>query len=187
MKEELKNAALIIIDMQEGFNDPMWGKRSNPNLEKNVALILSHWRKNGLPIYHIQHLSRNPGSPLHESHPGVNFMDCAKPLGQEAIVQKKVNSCFIGTDMESLLRQRGIKNLVFVGIASDHCASTSTRMAANLGFNCYIVSDGTTSFDRKDHNGVVYPGDLVHSISLASLHGEFAEVIDTKNLIEMGS
>ena len=113
-------------------------------------------------------------------------MECAKPLGHEPIVQKNVNRCFIGTDMESKLRQREIGTLVFVGIASDHCVSTSTRMAANLGFTCHVVSDGTTSFDRTDHNGAVYPGDLVHSISLASLHGEFAKVMDTKTLIEKG-
>ena len=164
--------------MQKGFNDPIWGKRSNSQLESNVALLLQHWRENGRPIFHVQHLSRNPQSPLHETNPGVEIMECARPLNGEPIIQKRVNSCFIGTDLEQTLRKLKIQDLVFVGIASDHCVSTSTRMAANLGFNCRVVSDGTTSFDRKDHNGKIYSGDLVHAVSLASLHGEFAEVTD---------
>lgn len=151
---------LVIIDMQEGFNDPLWGTRNNKNLEGNVARLLGHWRESGQPIYHVQHLSRNPQSPLYSSHRGVHFMDCAKPRVGEPVIQKHVNSCFIGTNLEPELRQRELATLVFAGIASDHCVSTSTRMAANLGFNCFVISDGTTSFDRKDQNGVTYPGIL---------------------------
>ncbi len=183
----MEHTALVIIDMQDGFNDPIWGKRNNPKLENNVASLLKHWRENRWPVFHIQHLSRNLKSPLHEGHSGVKIMDCAKPMGDEPIIQKNVNSCFIGTNLETILRKAGIINLVFSGIASDHCVSTSTRMAANLGFNCYVASDATTSFDRKDQNGTTYPGDLVHSISLASLHGEFATVVNTRNLIEKGN
>jgi nicotinamidase-related amidase len=174
--------------MQEGFNDPFWGKCNNLSLEDNVARILAHWRKHERPIFHVQHLSRNPKSPLNPKHPGVEFMACAKPMSHEAVTQKNVNSCFIGTDLEDRLKRHGITDLVFVGIASDHCVSTSTRMAANLGFNCYIVSDATTSFDRTDQNGRTYPGDLVHAVSLASLHGEFATVVDTSILLtEVGA
>jgi nicotinamidase-related amidase len=176
--------ALILIDIQEGFRDPIWGKRNNPNLESNVEVLLTHWRKNKWPIYHVQHLSRNPNSPLHASHSGVEFMECAKPLLTEVIIQKSVNSCFIGTTLESQLRGRKIQNLVFIGIASDHCVSTSTRMAANLGFDCTVISDATATFDRTGYDGVIYPADLVRAVNLASLHAEFATVIDMRGLLE---
>ncbi len=176
--------ALILIDIQEGFNDPIWGKRSNSLLEANVNRLLTHWRERGRPIYHVQHLSRKPNSPLNSNRPGVAFMECAKPIGEEPVISKNVNSCFIGTNLESRLKEKEINDLVFVGIASDHCVSTSIRMAANLGFRCTLVSDATTSFDRKDSKGTVYPGELVHAINLASLHGEFATVVETENLVD---
>lgn len=187
MSANLDKTALVIIDMQEGFNDQVWGKRSNPDLENNVQRLLEHWRKCQRPIYHVQHTSRNPNSPLNPKHPGVEFMACAKPNGDEPITQKSVNSCFIGTDLELQLRKAGVNDLIFVGIASDHCVSTSTRMAANLGFNCTLISDATTSFDRQGPQGQIYPGELVHAISLASLHGEFATVTETRELLGSGS
>lgn len=177
------NTALIIIDMQEGFHHPFWGKKSNPDLEKNVARLLSHWREMGRPIYHIQHLSLLPNSPLNPKSSGVAFMECAQPVRDEEVIQKSVNSAFIGTDLELRLRRKEIKNLVLVGISTDHCVSTSVRMASNLGFSCRMVSDATNAFDRTDHQGKTFPGELVHAVSLASLHGEFATVVDTDSLI----
>jgi nicotinamidase-related amidase len=176
-------SALLVIDVQEGFKDAVWGRRNNPDLEKNIATLLARWRKRSWPIFHVQHLSRAPYSPLYRTKSGVNFMECAKPLPDEIIIQKEVNSCFIGTDLESTLRNNTQKSLIFTGLTSDHCVSTSTRMAANFGFKCCIVSDATATFDRIDQNGVTYPADLVHAVSLASLHGEFCTVVNTKTFV----
>ncbi|WP_198038498.1 isochorismatase family protein [Photobacterium angustum] len=51
----MKNPALIIIDVQKGFDDPYWGRRNNPEAESNITLLLSKWREKELPIVHIQH------------------------------------------------------------------------------------------------------------------------------------
>lgn len=56
-------------------------------------------------------------------------------------------------------------------------------MAGNLGFNTYVVSDATATFDRVDHEGTSYKAAEVHAISLANLHQEFATIIDTENLL----
>lgn len=181
----MKPPALIVIDMQEGFLDPYWGSRNNVHLEKNVIQLLAEWREKSWPIFHVQHLSREPQSPLHPSKPGVVWMDCVIPRDGERVIQKDVNSCFIGTNLESILRQQGIERLAFVGIASDHCVSTSVRMASNLGFECFIFSDATTSFDRKGPGGEIYSAQLIHQTSLASLHGEFATVLNTDQWFQL--
>lgn len=179
-----KDAALIIIDVQRGFDDPSWGRRNNPEAESNIAKLLEAWRKTGRPLFHIQHRSRMPGSLLGPGSPGFDIKDIAKPRSGEPVIQKNVNSAFIGTDLEARLRRDGLKTVVFAGLTTDHCVSTMVRMAGNLGFDAYVVSDATATFDRVGSDGKHYDAEEVHVISLASLHEEFATIIDTNGLIK---
>lgn len=176
-----KNVALVLIDVQEGFNDPFWGKRNNPQAEQKITRLLDLFRKASLPVIHVQHLSTNENSPLRPGQPGVELMAPMAPLGTERIFQKRVNSAFIGTDLDKHLRSENIGILVMVGFTSDHCVSTSARMAANLGFSVVVVSDATVTFDRQGVHAT-YPADLVHDISLASLNGEFATVMTSNEV-----
>jgi len=175
--------ALILIDIQQGFSDPYWGVRNNPAFEVNVEKILANWRKSGQPVYHVQHLSKEPQSPLREGKPGTAFMSYAAPLPQEPVVPKHVNSAFIGTDLEAQLRKEKINSLVIIGLSTDHCVSTTTRMAGNLGFTVWLVSDAVATFNRVGIDGVNIPADIVHTVSRASLHNEFATVLPTQEIL----
>jgi len=176
------NTALIVIDMQQGFDDPKWGQRNNPNAERNISSLISIWRNEKRPIIHIQHCSDEPGSPLRPNQPGVEFKQEALPIQGEKIFQKSVNSAFIGTDLESYLRENGIEQIVITGLTTDHCVSTTTRMAGNLGFEVLLVSDATATFDRQGPDGIEYKAEEIFSIHLASLHGEFCDVVSTASL-----
>jgi nicotinamidase-related amidase len=177
--------ALVCIDIQSGFHDSFWGKRNNPNAEVHMEELLQIFRDRKLPIFHIQHISAQPDSPLRPHQPGVEFMDFAKPIGGELIIQKNVNSAFIGTTLESELRTRGIQRLIMIGFTSDHCVSTSVRMAGNLGFQVLVSEGAVCAFDRKDHLGNLIPAVEIHNASLASLHGEFATVYEHEVLLEI--
>ena len=103
----------------------------------------------------------------------------AEPRHGETIHRKTVNAAFIGTALEADLREIGIGALVIVGLTTNHCVSTTARMAGNLGFDTYVVSDATAAFDRAGLDGRVRPAAEVHASALSDLDGEFAAVIDT--------
>lgn len=129
----MTHEALIIIDVQKGFDDPRWGNRNNPQVEANISLLLDSWRRKNQPVVHIQHCSTEPDSPLRPDQPGNAFKPEALPLAGETRFKKTVNSAFIGTGLETYLRESKINDLVIVGLTTDHCVSTTTRMAGNLG------------------------------------------------------
>ena len=176
------NSALIMIDVQQAWNDPSWGRRNNPDAENVMSDALELWRENSLPVIHVRHDSRNPESLLKAGKPGFEFKPEAMPVDGEPVIVKHVNSGFIGTDLEERLRAQGIHDLFFAGITTDHCVSTTVRMAANLGFNVFVIEDACVTFDRKDLKGKTIKAEDVQSVSLASLHGEFATVLSFQDL-----
>jgi len=178
------NQALIIVDVQEGLDEPVHGHRNNPNAESNMASLLAAWRLAGRPVFHIQHLSTNPESTLAPGKPGTAIKLEVAPLDQEPVLQKQVNSAFIGTDLEQRLRAAGIRSVVVIGLTTNHCVETTVRMAGNLGFDTYLVGDATATFDRVGPDGVLYRAEDIQAISLASLHQEFATVVTTDQLLE---
>jgi nicotinamidase-related amidase len=179
-----EETALIVIDVQQGLDEPYWGTRNNPAAEQNMARLLAAWRQRGRPIYHIQHQSKNPRSPLRPGYPGNAIKEIVQPQPGEPLLHKQENSAFIGTDLEQRLRAAGQQTVVLIGLTTDHCVSTTARMAANLGFATLVVGDATATFDRVSPlTGRHYTADEMHESALTSLHGEFARVVDTAALL----
>lgn len=184
---QVQKPALVLIDVQQGFLHPThWGiQRSNPAFESNISKILSAFRQRKDPIFHVAHHSVDPASQL---HPGncpsqVDFLPFAAPLVGEPVFIKNVNSAFIGTQLEQAIRDAGITELFIAGLTTDHCVSTSTRMAANLhvvGENgkVYLVGDAVANWEKGK-----WDAETVHQVHLASLDGEFAEVVKTEEVV----
>ena len=173
--------ALILIDIQKAFDDiKYWGgERNNPEAENNAGELLQLWRANNLPIFHIKHCSTIPTSPLNETHSGNEFKEIVRPIDGEPVIKKNVNSAFIGTDLKERLDIENISKLVIVGLTTDHCVSTTTRMAGNFGYDTFLVSDATATFNKKGVDGQNYAAELIHETALASLNEEFATIITT--------
>ena len=176
-------AALLLIDIQQGFRDPRWGQRNNPQAEQRASELLHAWRARSASIYHVQHLSLEPGSPLRAGQPGAAFQALVQPLAHETVISKHVNSAFIGTDLEAQLRGAGVTQLVIAGLTTDHCVSTTTRMAGNLGFRVWLVADAAATFERTAADGRVFSAQDIHDIHLASLDGEFARVVESAEVL----
>jgi nicotinamidase-related amidase len=178
------NPTLIVIDVQQEFDDPAWGERNNPGAEDKVAEALGAWRERGAPIIHVRHESPPDEGVFLAGTAGVEFKCEAEPLPGEPVITKHVNSAFIGTDLEKRLRADGVDTVAIVGLTTDHCVSTTARMAGNLGFETWVLADAVATFARKAPDGDLIPAETMHRTALASLDEEFAEVIDTEAAIE---
>ena len=178
-----RKPALVLIDVQKGLDDPGWGARNNPGAEAQIAALLAAWRQAAWPVVHVQHMSTSPASPLRPELPGNAIKDEARPRAGEPVFRKDVNSAFIGTGLEAWLRDAGIAELVVAGLTTDHCVSTSVRMAGNLGFEVVLVEDATATFERTGPDGVYYSAEQMHGAALASLHGEFCEVCSSRDVL----
>ena len=177
------NTALLVIDVQQAFNDPAWGERNNPGAEAVIATLLAAWRAACRPVIHVHHHSSHRDGLFHPDRPGAQVKPEAAPHAGEHLIIKHVNSAFIGTALEQHVRECGITTLVIAGITTDHCVSTTARMAGNLGFDTYVVSDATATFERRGHDGRMYSASQIHDSALASLHGEFATVVDSARVL----
>jgi nicotinamidase-related amidase len=179
-------SALVLVDIQAGFDDPAWGVRNNPRAEDFSGELLEAWRRRGWPVVHVQHDSLEPGSPLAPGTPGHEHKPQVTPRGNEPVVHKTVNSAFIGTDLEQRLRELGVPGVVLCGLTTDHCVSTTARMSANLGFETWLVADACATFARRGPDGRIFSASLVHDVAIASLQGEFATVLTSEELLAGG-
>lgn len=175
--------ALLIIDVQKAIDDPSWGSdRNNRDAERTIAELLARWRAAAWPIFHVRHASREPHSTYRPGQPGFEFKPEVMPLANERIVEKQTNSAFIGTTLERELRDLGITTLVITGVITNNSVEATARMAGNLGFETYVVSDATATFGKRDFDGRWRTADEVHAMSLANLSGEYATIVTAAEL-----
>ncbi|MER7461316.1 cysteine hydrolase family protein [Streptomyces sp. NPDC097981] len=181
------NAALLVIDVQKGFDDASyWGPRNNPAAEANISALMDAWQESGRPVVLVQHASR-PGSVLAADQPGYAFKDfVADRVGQESLlVTKTVNSSFYGTpDLAAWLTAQGIGQLVVSGIQTNMCVETTARMAGNLGYDVLVPLDATHTFDLAGPDGLGLTADQLAAATAVNLHGgHFARVVTTARLL----
>ncbi len=165
------------------MDHPSWGARNNPAAEANMGQLLNHWRRNDWPVMHVQHCSTEAASPFRTDQAGVTFKEETAPQEPEPVFKKSVNSAFIGTSLEETLRAQSLDHLVVVGLTTDHCVSTTVRMAANKGFNVVLVDDATATFERTGPDGEHHSAEVMHQVNIASLNGEFCRVVSTSKLL----
>ena len=176
-------AVLLLVDLQRAIDHPDWGVRNNPDAERTVARLLAHWRARGWPVWHVRHDSTEaashyrPGQPLHA------FKREAEPYPGEPVIAKRVNSAFIGTDLEQHLREAGHESLVVAGVITNNSVEATVRMAGNLGFQTWLVADACFTFGRKDWNGDFRTAEEVHALSLANLDGEYCTVVSAEAVL----
>ncbi len=177
--------ALIVIDVQRAFDqwETAGKRRNNPQAVARIADLLGAFRDRGAPIFHIRHQGTRPNSSFLPGSPGYPVKDEAREIEGEPVIVKRVNSAFVGTDLEDRLRAAGITALVICGATTNHCVETTTRMAGNLGFDARLVRDATWTFDRIGPDGDEHSAEEIHAMTLANLNGEFARIVSAAEAI----
>src|SRR4030088_1673795 len=178
INSRISRTALIVIDVQRAFDE--WeaaGKRrKNPQADARIIDLLNAFREHGAPILHIRHEGTRPNSSFLPCGTGYPVKHEAREMAEEPVIVKRVNSAFIGTDLEDRLRAADIKTLVICGATTNHCVETTTPMAGRLGFDARLVRDATWTFDRIGPDGDAHSADDIHATLLENLNGEFPRI-----------
>ena len=178
-----ENAALVVIDMQNGINRPNLGRRNNPDAEDNIEALLAAWRATRRPIVHVRHISRSPESIFWPGQSGAEFQPRFAPLAHEHVVEKNVPDAFAASGLERWLRVRGIAQLVIAGVITNNSVEATARSAGNLGFEAIVAADAAFTFDLRDSSGRLWPAEDVHALSLANLAMDYATVRTTDEIV----
>jgi nicotinamidase-related amidase len=178
-------AALIVIDVQQGFDDPYWGDRDNPDAEANIARLVQAWADAARPIVLVRHDSRTPGSPLASGSPGNALKPVVADAPHDLFVTKHVNSAFYGEpDLQAWLGERGVRQLVICGIQTNQCVETTARMGGNLGYDVTLPIDATHTFDMAGPGGIRLSAEELARATAVNLDGGgFARVVSTDDVL----
>ena len=169
--------ALLVIDVQRGFDDPELGPRDNPDAEANIARLIAAWRRRGDPIVFVQHDWQ--GGPLERGTPGFELKDVVTGDPDLRVV-KTVHSSFHGdVDLDTWLRERGTGAIAVCGIQTNFCCETTARIGSDLGYDVWFVLDATHTFDIDVADGEVVPAAAIARMTAINLQDEFAEVVTT--------
>lgn len=176
-------AALIVIDVQQGFTDTAyWGPRNNPAFEENLDRLVRAWTG---PVVVVRHDSVADGSPLEVGQSGNDLVPSVAALEPALLVTKSVNSAFYGEpDLQAWLQGAGVSELVICGIQTNMCVETTARMAGNLGYDVTVAIDATHTFDLVGSDGTTLTADELSRTTAVNLSGGgFATVATTAEVL----
>jgi nicotinamidase-related amidase len=175
--------ALILIDMQRGMSPENTGPRNNPGAEDNMARLLAAWREAGRPVVHVRHMGRVPGGSFWPGSPNCEFQPRFEPLPAEHRLEKNVPDAFAHSGLERWLRLRDIDRLLVVGVSTNNSVEATVRSAFCLGFDVTLPGDACYAYDKADYQGVTRSAEHWHQASLSNLHGEYAKVRLTADIL----
>ncbi|MFC7488279.1 cysteine hydrolase family protein [Knoellia sp. CPCC 206453] len=181
------NAALVLIDIQNGFDDAAWG-RPGPDAaaaQERMRELAHKWGESGRPLVVVRHDSTSSASPLRPGQPGNDVVAWVAELKADVLVTKSVNSAFIGEpDLDGWLRGRGISQIVVIGIQTNMCVETTSRMGGNLGYDVIVPIDATSTFDLAGPDGAVMSAEDLARATATNLHGGgFATVTSARAIL----
>lgn len=168
-----QKTALLIIDVQEFYFPGGRMQLVNPELAgMNAGLLLDHFRKNGMPVYHVRH-NFEPGGDI---HPYV------KPNEDEPVISKDQVNAFYGTGLLEMMQVDSIEQLVICGMQTHMCVEAAVRAAHDYGFACLLASDACAT-RALQYEEFIIPAKNVHYSTLKTLQGSYARVITSDAII----
>ena len=167
-KIDVKKTALVIVDMEndlvkvneEPF-DTVTRMVESKGVIANTAKAIAAARKAGVPVIFVTHVHRKDNADVVpsitdwmlqglmppareafiENTPGVQIVDELKPAAGEHVIAKRRSNAFYNTDLEIMLRSRGIDTVIITGVVTDGCVANTVRGARELDMNVIVLSD----------------------------------------------
>ena len=169
---------LLLVDLQNDYFPG--GKMELTGIlqaSEKALRLLDHFRKNNLPIFHVQHISTHPGATFFLPRTeGGKIYSALEPLAGEEVFQKHFPNSFRETFLLEALRKQGVDDLVTAGAMSHMCVDATVRSACDLGFSCTVIEDACATKDLDFRDSLV-PAVHVHRAFMAALHGAYAKVM----------
>jgi nicotinamidase-related amidase len=177
--------ALILIDIQNDYFEK--GRMTLVGAEQaaeNAQAVLNAFRKERLPIVHIQHISTRPGATFFiPETEGVQIHKSVEPLSNEKVIIKNFPNSFKDTTLFDHLKSMDITDLVICGMMTHMCVDSTTRAAKDFGFNCVVIGDATATKDLEI-NGERVRANEVQKSFLAALNNIFSSITTAKQYLE---
>ena len=144
------NQALLVIDIQDSFktSPARWASRNNPKFEENVTALIKAFREASQPVIWVLHNDTDPG--FRPGDPEVKLMSFLERRDEEPLLVKNTRNAFTSTDLQARLDALGIRKVVVTGISTEQCCETTTRVAADLGYDVDFVTEATATFPIGD-------------------------------------
>ena len=182
-KQPIERSALLVIDAQDSFKArPYWPGRNNPDFERNNTALIDAYREAGLPVFFIIHT--DDAEPFHKDSPHWKLMDFIERRDSEPLIVKDTRNSFTSTDLHERLQKLGVTRVVLTGIQAEQCVETTTRVAADLGYDADFVTEATMTFPIvNEENGDVLPTDDIIRRTEFVLRGRFARIARVADLV----
>jgi len=162
--------ALLIIDIQNDyFEDGNFALHNPTEALRNAERILNQFRVRGLPVIHVQHINPKGAGFFEPDTWGVQIHERLTPLSYETVVVKHQISSFAGTDLDDILKEKGIKRLIICGMQTNVCVETTTRDAKERGYSVVILEDACAARSME-----------IHDVTIETLRGEYASITGTE-------
>ena len=177
------NQALLLIDIQNDyFPDGAMELVGSSEAGVQAARLLQVYRQKSLPVIHIQHISPQKGATFFlPNTKGAQIHESVTPVEGETVFQKNYPNSFRETRLLEHLHEHHVSQLVIAGMMTHMCIDTTTRAAADLGFQCVLAHDACATRALSFGGAAVF-AENVQTAFLAALGGLFAKVLSVEEV-----
>lgn len=151
--------ALIVVDMQNDFasQGSLLYNPATEAIKPQIRLLINQARKEGLPIIFTQdwHRADDPEFSIWPPHVvedtvGAQVIDELEPQKGDYYIKKRTYDAFFGTDLDLLLRQKGVKEVLIVGTVSNICVLHTAGKARESGYSVVLAEDAISALNPFD-------------------------------------
>jgi nicotinamidase-related amidase len=180
------NTGLILVDIQKDYFPG--GRMELVGMQEagqRAGELLTLFRRQGRPTFHIQHISLRPGASFFlPDTEGIQLHECIQPQAGELVIQKNYPNSFRETSLLQELEKHAVNKLVICGAMSHMCIDATTRAAFDLGLDCTVIQNACATRNLAFGGKTIAAAD-VHGAFMAALGSAYAQVLSSDEFKRM--